>query len=78
MAFQGFPSVWSEMHDGELCSVLVVTPLLSIIKEQCEFLEERGYKASYIGRSEEGDAAIQAGILDFEFSFPENCLSVDR
>ena len=78
MAFLWFPSVWSEMHDGELCSVLVVTPLFSIMKEQCEFLEERGYKASYIGRSEEGDAAIQAGILDFVFSSPENLLSVDR
>lgn len=78
LCYHGFPTTWSDLHGGERCSVLVVTPLLSIMKEQCDYLEEMGFKASYIGRSEEWDSAILSGIMDFVFSSPENLLSVDR
>lgn len=78
LCYHGFPSVWRDLHGGERCSVLVVTPLLSIMKEQCDYLEENGYKASYIGRSDEGDMEILSGSMDFVFSSPENLLSVDR
>ena len=78
VCYQGFPLIWRESHVNEPCSVLVVTPLLSIMKEQCDFLEEQGFAATYIGRSTEGDKAIEAGKLDFVFSSPENLLSVDR
>ena len=58
--------------------MLVVTPLISIMKEQCNYLVGKGYKAPYIGRSPDEDEAIQSGSIDFVFSSPENPLSVDR
>lgn len=37
ICYQGFQLMWTELNGCE-CSVLIVSPLLSIMKEQCEYL----------------------------------------
>ena len=78
LCYHGFSCLWSELHGNERCLVLVFTPLISIMKEQCNYLVGKGYKAPYIGRLPHEDEAIQSGSIDFVFSSPENPLSVDR
>ena len=55
-----------------------VTPLLSIVKEKYEYLEENRYKASYIGRSAEDDRTILSGSMDLYFLPGISLVPADR
>ena len=67
-----------QRRENEHCQVLIVTPLLSIMKEQCDFLNAIGFRATYIGRDQEEDTDIIAGIHDFVFTSPESLLGVSK
>ncbi|XP_045162072.2 probable ATP-dependent DNA helicase RecS [Mercenaria mercenaria] len=73
LCYQTFGVIWRQLHD-ENCQVLVVTPLISIMKEQCQYLSSLGFTATYIGKDE--DVICLEERFDFLFSSPENILGV--
>jgi superfamily II DNA helicase RecQ len=77
LCYQAFPISWSEKHEGP-CNVLVITPLISIMKEQCEYLTSVGLTATYIGRNSEDEESILDEKFQFLFTSPEAILSVTK
>lgn len=73
MCYQAFQPCWTEKHGGN-CQVLVVCPLISIMKEQCDFLSAAGFTATYIGMDHGEDDAILKGDFQFIFTSPESIL----
>jgi ATP-dependent DNA helicase RecQ len=72
LCYQAFPTVFRKQHPDMECKVLVISPLISIMKEQSAFLCELGLTASYIGKSRDDDAAIMDGRFQFVFASPES------
>ena len=64
------------MNESIKCQVLVVTPLISIMKEQCEYLNSLGITSTYLGKDNSEDSGIINEQYDFIFSSPENLLNV--
>ena len=77
ICYQGFQAMWAELHKCE-CSVLVVAPLISIMKEQCEYLKSCDFIATYIGRDPNEETDIINGRFQFLFASPESILSVQK
>ncbi|XP_033745061.1 putative ATP-dependent DNA helicase Q1 [Pecten maximus] len=65
LAYESYPL----LNEGKI--VLVVAPLVSIMDEQCRRLNELGFKATYIGKSNGDNDAILAGHFDFIFGSAE-------
>ena len=60
--YQAFHVFWTEKH-GKNGNVLVISPLISIMKEQCNYLNSCGFKATYIGRDpSEDDSILEEGF----------------
>ena len=79
LCFQGFPLLWMERNKSETeCKVLVISPLISIMKEQSDYLKSIGFTATYIGESDDHDHDILEGNYQFLFSSPESILSVTK
>lgn len=55
-------------------SVLIISPLVSIMSEQCKKLTEHGFKSTYIGRDSSENENIENGFFDFVFASPEQLL----
>jgi ATP-dependent DNA helicase RecQ len=53
-------------------AVIVLTPLLSIMKEQTERLCELGFRATYIWKDATEDEQILQGQYQFVFGSPES------
>ncbi|KAJ8309719.1 hypothetical protein KUTeg_011584 [Tegillarca granosa] len=51
--------------------IVVISPLVSIMKEQVIFLNAIGFSATYIGRDEKENVDIEDGKFTFVFSSPE-------
>ncbi|XP_052678559.1 uncharacterized protein LOC128159483 [Crassostrea angulata] len=77
ICYQGFQLMWTELNGCE-CSVLIVSPLLSIMKEQCEYLKSCDFTSTYIGRDSSEDIDIINGNFQFLFASPESILSVNK
>ncbi|XP_062600094.1 probable ATP-dependent DNA helicase RecS, partial [Saccostrea cucullata] len=77
LCYQAFQVLWTEKNHRP-CNVLVISPLISIMKEQCEFLQSLGFTATYIGRNSEEDAQIADETFQFLFTSPEAILSVNK
>ena len=60
------------LFGGGCC--VVIAPLLSIMKEQCERLNSLNFRATYIGRDHKEDKGIKNGIFNFVFASPEMLL----
>ena len=63
-----FQAMWAEFHKCE-CSVLVVAPLISIMKEQSEYLKSSDFIATYIGRDPKEETDIINGRFQFFFNY---------
>ena len=57
LCYQAFPTFFSDKNDAE-ASVLIISPLISIMKEQCGYLTSLGLSACYVGQSEQTDSDI--------------------
>lgn len=77
LCYQAFQLFWSEKH-SEDCNVLVVSPLISIMKEQCDYLRSCGFTATYIGQDSSDDDMILNEMFQFLFTSPEAILSVPK
>lgn len=58
--------------------VLIISPLLSIMKEQTDLLASKGFTATFIGKDKSEDASILDGKYQFVFSSPEAILQNDK
>jgi ATP-dependent DNA helicase RecQ len=76
LVYQIYQFIKREQCTG--CQVVVVTPLLSIMKEQCEYLTSLGFKATFIGRDPNEESDILSGMHDFIYSSPESLLGVQK
>lgn len=65
LSYEYFPV----LHPGKC--VLIIAPLISIMKEQCEKLQNLGFKASYIGKDLQDTDLLEQGLYDFVFGSPE-------
>ena len=54
----------------------LVTPLISIMKEQSAYLTSLGFRSTYIGKDKDEEADILNGNFDFLFASPESLLAV--
>ena len=77
LVYQAFQYIFSAIKKVR-CQVVVVTPLLSIMKEQCDFLNSIGFRATYIGRDSDETDSILEGVHEFLFTSPESLLGVAR
>ena len=67
ICYQAFRPMWTKKNTDRLCSVFVICPLISIIKEQTDYLCRLGFSATYVGKDDD----IRMGDLDYIFSSPE-------
>ena len=63
---------------ADKCTVLVISPLISIMKEQCDYLNSLGFSATYLGKDEKEETDILSHNFEFLFSSPETILSVGK
>lgn len=77
ICYQGFRLVWTKLNWCQ-CSVLIVSPLISIMKEQCEYLKSCECTSTYIGRERSKDTDIINGNFQFLFASPESILSINK
>lgn len=84
LTFQILPSVLKYLRTSDPVSpaslVIVVCPLTSIIKDQVSYLRSLGFKATFIGESNENDERICAGIpaVDFVYGSPESFVGDEK
>ena len=79
LCYEAFPVLWSENHQlSSACNVLVISPLISIMKEQSEFLKTLGFTSTYIGKTPEEDMMILDERFQFLFTSPEAILSITK
>ena len=77
LCYQAFHVFWTEKH-GKNGNVLVISPLISIMKEQCDYLNYCGFKATYIGLDPSEDDSILEEGFQFLFTSPESILAVPK
>ena len=51
--------------------MLIIPPLVTIMSEQCEKLENCGFRATYIGKNALENDSIENGLYDFVLGSPE-------
>lgn len=61
-----------------LMSVLIVSPLLSITIEQCEYFRSCDFTSTYIDKDSSDDTDIINGNFQFLFVSPESILSINK
>lgn len=69
--YQAFHPMFKKDNPDCLCTVLVVCPLISIMKEQTNYLSELGFSATYIGKDGKENDSIKTVEYDFLFTSPE-------
>ncbi|XP_074651137.1 bifunctional 3'-5' exonuclease/ATP-dependent helicase WRN-like [Tubulanus polymorphus] len=57
---------------------MIITPLLAIMQEQCEYLKRLGFSATYIGKDSSEENDIITGWYMYVFASPEQILGVDK
>ena len=77
LCYMAFPIFCDEQIDT-MPQVLIISPLLSIMKEQTDFLVSKGLTATYIGKDSSEDDKILDGKFQFIFSSPEAVLQSDK
>ena len=78
LCYQAFSSLWRSENNG-ICQIVTVTPLLalvSIMKEQCDFLINLGFTATNIGKDDQENSGILAGQYEIVFTSPDSLLGV--
>ena len=76
LCYQAFPMLYAEKFD-QTCRVLVLSPLLSIMKEQVAFLNSKGITATYIG-SDSDYEQIMNGSFTIIFTSPEMIIANEK
>ena len=71
ICYQAFRPLWTKKNTDRLCSVFVICPLISIIKEQPDYLCRLGFSATYVGKDSKEVDDIRMGDFDYIFSSPE-------
>ncbi|XP_056006708.1 ATP-dependent DNA helicase Q1-like [Ostrea edulis] len=71
ICYQAFHPMWMKMNPGCRYTVLVVCPLISITKEQTDYLTGLGFSATYIGKDVKEVDDIKRGDYSFIFSSSE-------
>ena len=69
LIFQLLPRVLKDLWKLERACVLVVTPLVSIMKDQVEELTGLGLRAFAIGGDEKGEKELVAGGFDVDIIY---------
>jgi superfamily II DNA helicase RecQ len=80
LCYMAFPMFCDEQLNTQytMPQVLIISPLISIMKEQTDFLVSKGLTATYIGKDSSEDSRILDGKYQFIFSSPEAILQSDR
>ena len=73
MCYQGLSSVASDFS-----IVLVISPLISLMDSQVNFLREHGISATYIGKDMDDNAGILRGDFSYVYASPEQVVSNKR
>lgn len=78
LIFQLFPRLAKSAMKLEMCSIVVVSPLVSVMRDQVEQLKKVGFSAAAIGlgeECEEDEKATREGKCEIIFGSPETWLS---
>lgn len=78
LIFQLFPRLAKAAMKSEMCSIVVVSPLVSVMRDQVEQLKQLGFSAAAIGLGEEyeeDEKAAREGKCEIVFGSPETWLS---
>eukprot|EP00105_Crassostrea_gigas_P044452 XP_019928600.1 PREDICTED: uncharacterized protein LOC109620473 [Crassostrea gigas] len=75
MTYQAFPFLAKPSNPCH-CQVLIISPLLSIMKEQVSYLRSLGLHANYIHKECDKES-IKAGKTTYVYTSPEAVLSDD-
>ena len=78
LIFQLFPRLAKAAMKSEMCSIVVVSPLVSVMRDQVEQLKQLGFSVAAIGLGEEyeeDEKAAREGKCEIVFGSPETWLS---
>ena len=78
LIFQLFPRLTKAAMNSEMCSIVVVSPLVSVMRDQVEQLKQLGFSVATIRlreEYEEDEKAAREGKYEIVFSSPETWLS---
>ena len=75
LCYQAFP-VLKERENVHEAQVLVISPLIAIMEENCKSLQNLGFSATYIGRNDSEASDIQLGKFQFLFATPETIVGI--
>lgn len=78
LIFQMVPLVVKEMGICTNPIVIVVSPLVTLMREQVKYLNERGVSAISLSDGGSNDPKLKAGDYMFVYSSPESLLSNDH
>lgn len=79
LCYMAFPIFYEYSNSLDVQpQVLIISPLLSIMKEQTDLLASKGFTATFIGKDKSEDASILDGKYQFVFSSPEAILQNDK
>ncbi len=71
LCYQGLLEIWQELQSDKNM-VLVVSPLLAIMHEQCKYLQSLGYSAVCLGSKEVERDKLLSGQYSFIYGSPES------
>ncbi|XP_078360026.1 putative ATP-dependent DNA helicase RecS [Oculina patagonica] len=83
LIFQAFPLVFDYMRGNEDAQVIVVviSPLLSLMKDQVNYLISKGVKAAFLGEGQDDESVkngIEKGLYQIVYGSPETFLATNR
>nr|XP_002739720.2 PREDICTED: ATP-dependent DNA helicase Q-like SIM-like [Saccoglossus kowalevskii] len=78
LCYQAMPTILRERQRCTEPIVLIISPLISIMREQVEMLQALGFSATFIGMDVSQNQDILEGKYSFIYTNPESILGNDR
>ena len=78
LVFQMAPFVHSELGNATNPIVIVISPLISLMQDQTEYLRSLNIKAAFIGEDKLENLSIEKGECSVVYSSPESLLGNGR
>ena len=67
------------MNEGSQAIVVVISPLLSLMKDQVKFPQNKGVQAAFLGEGQDDETVkdgVESGVYQLVYGLPKTFLSL--